>query len=123
MTIQESLIGKEIKKFILEKDGSEITFQLKDGTTVRLLAEGDCCSNSWIENIDNEDALKGKVTAVEDIDMPFLGHIPTAKHNPVQFIKYYGLKITTENGEAILDYRNDSNGYYGGNLLLYAKHK
>jgi hypothetical protein len=34
----------------------------------------------------------------------------------VDVVAYYGLKITTETGIAVLDYRNDSNGYYGGSL-------
>ena len=33
-------------------------------------------------------------------------------------VAYYGLKITTDNGRAVIDYRNSSNGYYGGSLEL-----
>lgn len=29
---------------------------------------------------------------------------------------YYGCKITTGKGYALIDYRNSSNGYYGGSL-------
>ena len=28
----------------------------------------------------------------------------------------YGLKLATDKGDLVLDYRNESNGYYGGNL-------
>jgi len=28
----------------------------------------------------------------------------------------YGLKLTTDKGDLVLDYRNESNGYYGGSL-------
>ena len=28
----------------------------------------------------------------------------------------YGVKITTDKGHIVIDYRNASNGYYGGNL-------
>jgi hypothetical protein len=33
-----------------------------------------------------------------------------------EIIAFYGLKITTDKGDIIIDYRNSSNGYYGGNL-------
>lgn len=33
-----------------------------------------------------------------------------------QEIQYYGFHIRTENGDCTIDYRNQSNGYYGGNL-------
>lgn len=50
--------------------------------------------------------------------MPNLGDIPTAYEPQVECVAYYGLKITTEKGRAVIDYRNDSNGYYGGSLML-----
>ncbi len=31
--------------------------------------------------------------------------------------KYYGCKITTDKGHIIIDYRNESNGYYGGDIV------
>lgn len=61
----------------------------------------------------NETALCGTVTNVQEAEMPELGdpdeHTTRA---------YYGLAITTEHGTATIDYRNDSNGYYGGYLLV-----
>ena len=46
--------------------------------------------------------------------MPNLGNVPTEHRDQVDEVQYYGLKITTERGRAMIDYRNDSNGYYGG---------
>lgn len=43
--------------------------------------------------------------------MPDLGTPPDD-----ECIKYYGFKITTSKGHIIIDYRNSSNGYYGGSL-------
>jgi hypothetical protein len=43
--------------------------------------------------------------------MPDLGEMPDR-----DVVAYYGLKVTTDKGEMVVDYRNDSNGYYGGSL-------
>ena len=48
--------------------------------------------------------------------MPDLGDQPD--HD---VMAYYGLGITTEHGTAVVDFRNDSNGYYGGYLLVERK--
>lgn len=57
--------------------------------------------------------MHGTVRAVEHIDMPDLGST-----NEDACIAYYGMKITTEKGRCVIDYRNSSNGYYGGSLEL-----
>lgn len=56
--------------------------------------------------------------AVEEIEMPNLGNVPTPHRDHVEEVKYYGLKITTDKGRAVIDFRNDSNGYYGGTIKL-----
>lgn len=115
---QKALIGAVITSYNMTSDGTSITFNLLDRRPIRLDAKGDCCSYSWIESIDNPGALLGTVQSVEDIDMPDLGSIDSPKHQGVDCVRYYGLKITTEKGDCVLDYRNDSNGYYGGSLTL-----
>jgi hypothetical protein len=91
---------------------------MAEGDDVRLCAEGDCCSTCWIEGIDDTTVLRGEVLDVEDIDMPDLGNIDGSRFSGVDEVSYYGLKITTKHGRAVLDYRNSSNGYYGGSLYV-----
>ena len=55
------------------------------------------------------------VTAVEDLDMP--EGKPSEFHTDPDSLQFYGCKISTDRGEIVIDYRNDSNGYYGGNLF------
>lgn len=117
-SIKEALVGKTIVSHALADDGSDLSLGCSDGSIVRLVAEGECCSTSWIESIDDENALHGIVTDVEDIDMPNLGNIDGERHTGVDDVSYYGLKVTTDKGRVVIDYRNDSNGYYGGWLYV-----
>lgn len=121
MTMQEALVGKIITAYNLSQDDTEITFNIFGHDSVTLKTEGDCCSHTWIESIDTPDNLFGIVTAVQDIDMPKLGDIKTLKCPHPECIKYYGLRITTTKGTTVIDYRNNSNGYYGGSLYLVEK--
>ena len=105
------LIGKVITNVWLAKDKRAIKFDIENEDSIIARADGDCCSVSWIEEIDLPSMLIGKVISVEDINMPDLG-----QPNEYDLIQYYGCKITTDKGSCIIDYRNESNGYYGGNL-------
>ena len=116
--IAEALIGKTITSYDIEESGDYIRFTMKDGSTVRLNTYADCCSHTWIESLDAPDALLGRVQDVEEIDMPHLGNIDGERHKDVDQVQYYGLKITTNKGRCVIDYRNDSNGYYGGSLFV-----
>ncbi len=113
------LVGQTITGYELVQGGERITFHLLNSAPVTLYAVGDCCSQSWIESIDLPSNLLGKVVSVEDLFMPDLGDIGTLTHELVDVVQYYGMKITTNRGSAVIDYRNDSNGHYGGSLEVW----
>jgi hypothetical protein len=52
----------------------------------------------------------------EDLDLTDENHKPSTFHENPEVLAFYGCKISTDKGEIVIDYRNDSNGYYGGNL-------
>lgn len=109
---KEILIDKIITAVYLSSDKTAIKFDF-DGGDVLSFAEGECCSYSWIEHVENPENLIGaSVLSVVDKDMPDLGDQPD--HD---CMSYYGLEITTAKGYCLIDYRNDSNGYYGGCLV------
>lgn len=115
------LIGKTITAVYLAEDGGAIRFDVEGAEPVIARADGDCCSYTWIESLDAPEALIGTVTAVVDIDMPDLGTEASQTNEKDRYydadcISYYGCKITTDKGSCVIDYRNESNGYYGGNL-------
>lgn len=112
-------------------DGGQIAFEVCGGHRT-FITTGDCCSSTWIENVQNVEYLRGATfTKYEVIDVePGEDYIDDGDGEPGEdydyyddenFIKYYGVKLhLSKNGvvlpELIIEFRNRSNGYYGGNL-------
>lgn len=117
----DDLVGRTICAHDLESDGSALRLWLADGGMATLIPVGDCCSETWIESIDNPSALRGTIRACEEIPMPDLGNVGTPRHPDVDrfdVVDYYGLRVVTELGHCTVDFRNESNGWYGGWLEL-----
>jgi hypothetical protein len=105
------LVGKLIEGIKIAEDKMALLF-LTDAGEVIARADADCCSSTWIESVEIPfTEFPCRVLRVEDIDMPDLGSMPGC-----DVMAYYGFKIATDKGDIIIDYRNDSNGYYGGNI-------
>lgn len=105
------LVGKTIIDMKIASDKQAVLFETTDGKIIAK-AYGECCSLTWIEHI--ELPARGfpvVVISADDIEMPDLG-----SPNNHECIAYYGFKIITDKGHIIIDYRNESNGYYGGSL-------
>lgn len=113
MNKENKLIGSIIVGVVVSPNGESISLGLSDGKVVTATAYGDCCSHSWIENVDLPAlGFPCTVTAVEDVDMPGEEY-DADEHECLQF---YGCRISTDKGDILIDYRNSSNGYYGGSL-------
>jgi hypothetical protein len=108
---KEELIGKTITNVYVSEDGSYLKLSTPNGYLL-LQATGDCCSHSWIENVD----LFGSLSKVESIDNQELRHEWEGEENYGDLTRFYGMKIKMERGTIDIDYRNSSNGYYGGDL-------
>lgn len=108
------LIGKTITDMQIAADRQALRFILTDGEMV-VGVDADCCSYTWVENIELPAlGFPAVVVSVEDLDMP--EQPPSQFHKDPDVLAYYGCKIVTDRGEIVIDYRNDSNGYYGGSL-------
>ena len=109
--MENILIGKTLTALKIDSDNTALLFVTTDGD-IKVFCDAECCSCTWIEHIEMPAlGLPAKVISVYDLDMPDLGDMPDC-----DVVEYYGLKITTDRGELVIDYRNDSNGYYGGRL-------
>lgn len=109
--MEHCLLGRTIQGIKIAEDKKAILF-VTDGGDIVARTDGDCCSSTWIEHIELPAmGFPAKVSSAEDLDMPDLG-----QPGEYEVIAYYGFKITTDKGVIVIDYRNESNGYYGGNL-------
>lgn len=76
---------------------------------------GDCCSESWIEHIEGVGALFGTIKSVEEIV------ISDSWTTDDDLLQIYAFKITTDKGVCTIDFRNRSNGFYGGEMTYLSK--
>lgn len=107
----QELIGKTIVGMSISADAQFLVFNTNEGE-VAYYAEGDCCSNSWFENISGVNNV-GQVISVADINMP------EPDQGDHECLRAYGIRIATNIGHIIIEYRNSSNGYYGGWCEFY----
>lgn len=109
------LIGKTLTGMKIAEDRQALLFQTTSGDLV-VRVDADCCSYTWVEGVELPAlGFPAVVTAVEDLEMPDDAKPSTFHENP-EVLAFYGCKISTDRGDIVIDYRNDSNGYYGGNL-------
>jgi len=90
--------------------------------------EGDCCSESWFADLVGAMYLiGGTVQSVTALDLPekYEGGPKWANTEDGRcrqdYDCVYGYKFTTNKGDAVIAFRNSSNGYYGGELRRVEK--
>lgn len=110
MSKQNPLIGRMLLSVHLAEDNKAIKF-VTDGGEVVARCDGDCCSDTWIDHVEMPTKLPACVLSVQDVELN------TGVDDRDGELQFYGCKITTEGGDLIIDYRNESNGYYGGDLV------
>jgi len=115
MSKTNPLIGKTLTGIQISADRQALLFQTTEGD-MEVLVDADCCSYTWVEHIELPAlGFPALVTAVEDLDLP-QDEKPSTFHTDHDCLAFYGCKISTDKGDIVIDYRNDSNGYYGGSL-------
>lgn len=108
------LIGKRLRAVFLECSGAAVKFICDDGEEVIARADGDCCSKTWIECIESPcHCLGSKVIGISDLLEMTRSDCGKSEQG---CLKFYGCRVDTEKGSFVVDYRNDSNGCYGGYL-------
>ena len=121
----KNMLGKKIESVVLSKDKETIVFSFQDGSRRAFGVEGECCSTSWIEHLEMPDKIRGSVIldVKEGDGVPWDNHECKRKKGSTygnecghDSLSVYNTTFKTDKGEIVLEYRNDSNGYYGGNL-------
>ena len=107
------LIGKQIQKVSLSDDKEWIRFRVsthKKLDDITYKAIGECCSQSWIENVE----IMGELGVVLAISNDLISSNYSDDSN--ECIKTNLIRIRMEYGTIDIDFRNSSNGYYSGYL-------
>jgi hypothetical protein len=108
----EKWIGKRIDGLETNSDHDAIVL-VSGEDRLGIGVEGDCCSISWIEHFTGASGFKpGTLVKVEEKDLPE----PTDEDlSKFDVLAVYSLVLTLDNGLVLeMEYRNNSNGYYGG---------
>jgi len=104
------LIGKHVVEVHVNPEHDEMRFTLDDGNVFLVGCDGDCCSHSWFESVNDADDLHdASVAYIVEKDIVWPGCDGDEE-------KVYGYTIATSKGFVDLVFRNSSNGYYGGML-------
>ena len=133
--MSDALVGKTIRRVMMNPLRTFLVFECADDSKVCFCTEGDCCSRSWIEHTDGVDYVKGrKVEGVSSADLhsfeapdvdgpkayegPYLHPVKRGDNS----FKVYSTTFALDNGSRFsIEFRNQSNGYYGGNLECVAE--
>lgn len=114
----EYLVGKTVAKVDVNEDKDVIRFTLSDGSFIFASAVGGCCSRSWFEHLEGEDALIGNpIFRVVDREMKS-DDDKSGDPEYGSLIKFYGWTLETPHGRFDIEMRNESNGYYGGHAVI-----
>jgi len=106
------LEGRKILDIKIADDKEAIKFITDQGDVIAK-TDADCCSHTWVESIElPAGGFPAQVISAEDLDL----NKPNASNDEYECLAFYGFKISTDKGDIIIDYRNSSNGYYGGSL-------
>lgn len=117
----KQLVGRTLKGVDADEGGTNVVFYTIDGKAIHYRVEGDCCSSSWIEHLEVYGDMNGAV--VLSVDESFGGDPLDAngcdEHGDShECLKVYETRVRTNKGDIALEYRNSSNGYYGGYIVF-----
>jgi len=111
-TLFDKLIGKTITKLTVSEDGIYLEAWMGE-ESLAWIVEGDCCSQSWFNDILGLEALlNSPIQSIEYVDLPDLENGDDEGYG--DRTQVYGHKFKTLKGYAEIIFRNHSNGYYGG---------
>lgn len=112
---KNKLIGLKVDSLLINSDETLLVLKTDKGEK-KLYVTADCCSSSWIENISGVDNLVGHtILSIEETNIGEL------EKDEYEYIKSYSVLMKTNKGNFEIEYRNSSNGYYGGDIELENK--
>lgn len=117
--LYRSLVDKTVTSVELKKADMKdvvddtLIFHTDDGDVVWYV-DSECCSHTWIEHWDFG-VFGGKILDVREDGLPD-EHYKAYPEEEQDCLRLYGITIQSEKGTGTIDFRNESNGYYGGSM-------
>ena len=110
---KQYLVGCVVSNIHINRARTALVFSTHRGE-IEAYTEAECCSETWIEHVETP-ALGFPCKVLEVANLKLRAELVEGEYEH-SLTQYYGLKITTDKGDIVIDYRNLSNGYYGGSL-------
>lgn len=104
------LIGLTVNSLELSSNKYDLTLKTDKGDVV-LFCYADCCSDTWIEHLETP-KLPATILSVDEKDLSEC----TPDGTRQEFDQKYSTILKTSQGDFEIEFRNSSNGYYGGSL-------
>lgn len=98
-------------------DEEQLTLIAESGDRVVLALTGDCCSGSYFEaqSVKDVQGLVGQtIVGIEAVKSA-----QPNKETDDGLTQYHAIKITTNQETVVVDWRNESNGFYDGECTIY----
>ena len=115
----KDLIGNKVTKIFMNQQYLRFNTDQGDFTYE---VDGDCCSSSFFYDFYGVKNLleNGKIKEIKTVEL-MSGDVLAKNTSSSDLIQVYGYQITTESTlyndmTAVFSFRNESNGYYGGNI-------
>lgn len=124
------LRGRPLSAVTITDSRTALTFEFVDGSKEKYVMDDDCCSVTWIEYLEQPTDLRGAV--ITGFDEPEISEADAAQctskarcsavaqvylgQHAHDCVQYYRTVFHTDKGDIEVEYRNDSNGFYGGGM-------
>ncbi len=113
----KELINSVVSSVEINRDKTLIKFNTDKGSFT-YYTYGDCCSNSWMEHVSGLNELIGhEVISTSEVDLDRVLELDEYGYTD-NCLEIYNSIACTAKGRFVIEYRNESNGYYGGSLDL-----
>lgn len=96
------------------EEGTRLVFTDSEGVKYVYDAYGDCCSATWFSHISGLRNLLGKTVAKITEREEREATKAEEAEGDYEVLSIYGYILNTSEGDCYIEFRNDSNGYYGG---------
>lgn len=105
-----------IKKVELGDEDTSIVFTTDKDKEIVFYADGDCCSFSWFAHISGIKNILGHTITKIDDSKYLTPQEEAEKDGSYESLAVYGYDLHSDIGICTIEFRNESNGYYGGSV-------